>query len=122
MSAIVIEDLLGRALDARADLFDAKHEGAFRLFNGFWEGYPPFVADLYGRTLLLHNYAKVPEDAAGLCASRTRFLFGSTFRGWRGLWSRRDVGRRLKLKTAVWFGVRQWQIAWWSMTLSTPLI
>ncbi len=62
MGAIVIEELLGKALAARADLFDEKHEGALRLFNGFWEGYPSLVADLYGRTLLLHNYAKVAED------------------------------------------------------------
>lgn len=73
MSTIVIEDLLGKALTARADLFDEKHEGALRLFNGFWEGYSDFVADLYGRTLLLHNYAKVPDDAAVLLQSAQAF-------------------------------------------------
>lgn len=73
MNAIVIEELLGKTLDARADLFDAKHEGAFRLFNGFWEGYPSFVADLYGRTLLLHNYANVSEDAEGFVQAAQDF-------------------------------------------------
>lgn len=36
-------------------------ESALRLFNGFYEGCPHLVADLYARTLLLHNYAESPE-------------------------------------------------------------
>ena len=55
--------LLSAALDARAGLFDARHEGALRLFAGFYEGCPDLAADAYGRTLLLHNYADPP--AAG---------------------------------------------------------
>jgi len=55
--------LLSAALAARADLFDARHEAAFRLFNGFAEGRPELVADLYARTLVLHNYADPPEAA-----------------------------------------------------------
>lgn len=73
MNAIVLEEVLGNALMARAALFDDKHEAAFRLFNGFWEGLPTFAADLYGRTLLLHNYAKVPKDAEVLLDSAQDF-------------------------------------------------
>ena len=49
--------LLEKALDARASLFDARHETAFRLFNGFTEGEPNLVIDLYASTLIIHNYA-----------------------------------------------------------------
>ena len=49
--------LLNDALSARADLFDDRHQGALRLFNGFIEGYPGLAVDLYGRTLVLLNHA-----------------------------------------------------------------
>src|SRR5687767_3974779 len=52
--------LLEKAMAVRASLFDARHESAFRLFNGFTEGYPDLVIDLYASTLLIHNYADNP--------------------------------------------------------------
>lgn len=61
LSAEQITTLLDRALAARAGLFDASHETAFRLFNGFTEGCPDLAADLYAETILLHNYARPPE-------------------------------------------------------------
>ncbi len=64
---------LAAALDARSQLFDLRHETAFRLFNGFYEGWPALVADLYGRTLVLHNYADIPEDAGEIVAFAARF-------------------------------------------------
>jgi len=57
---------LEAALAARADSFDPRHESAFRLFNGFTEGCPLLVADLYGQTLVLHIYANPPELASTL--------------------------------------------------------
>src|SRR5215211_3677338 len=60
-NSLLIIPLLEKALDARASLFDARHESAFRLFNGFSEGEPNLVVDLYASTLLIHNYA---DDAA----------------------------------------------------------
>lgn len=48
--------LLNRAVDARQELFDTEHQGAWRLFNGFYEGCPELVCDVYARTLLLFNY------------------------------------------------------------------
>ena len=52
-----LQTLLSSTYDARLDLHDRRHEAAFRLFNGFLEGYPDLVADLYATTLVLHNYA-----------------------------------------------------------------
>jgi 23S rRNA (cytosine1962-C5)-methyltransferase len=49
------------ALTFRAAFFDERHETAFRLFNGFTEGNPDLVIDLYARTLVIHNYADKPE-------------------------------------------------------------
>jgi 23S rRNA G2069 N7-methylase RlmK/C1962 C5-methylase RlmI len=45
------------ALEARASLFDARYETAFRLFNGFTEGNPDLVIDLYATTQLMQSYA-----------------------------------------------------------------
>ena len=56
MSASVIA-LLEKALAVRSSLFDARHESAFRLFNGFTEGHPDLVMDLYASTLVIYNYA-----------------------------------------------------------------
>ena len=58
-----LQPLLTRALAARSGLFDPRHCFAFRLFNGFIEGFPSLVVDLYGSTLLLHDYSEDP--AAG---------------------------------------------------------
>jgi len=52
--------LLDKATASHSDLFDARHETAFRLFNGFYEGYPDLVVDVYGQTLVIHNYANNP--------------------------------------------------------------
>jgi 23S rRNA (cytosine1962-C5)-methyltransferase len=52
--------LLEGAFIARAALFDARHEAAFRLFNGFTEGWPALAVDLYAQTLVLNNYAETP--------------------------------------------------------------
>ena len=68
-----LEMALAAALAARASGFDERHEGAFRLFNGFYEGYPTLVADLYGRTLVLHNYADPPAEADPLIALAAQF-------------------------------------------------
>jgi 23S rRNA (cytosine1962-C5)-methyltransferase len=66
VSEISIANLLEKAIKARRDLFDARHETAFRLFNGFSEGCPDLVVDLYAATVILNNYADQPEQAAPL--------------------------------------------------------
>ncbi len=66
------EEALKNALAARADDFEPRHEAAFRLFNGFYEGFPTLSADVYARTLVLHNYADSPtlvDDAVAEAAA-----------------------------------------------------
>ncbi len=50
-----------KAAQARAALLDDRHESACRLFNGFYEGFAPLAVDLYGRTLLVHDYSEKGE-------------------------------------------------------------
>jgi len=66
-------DTLLPALAARSACFDPRHEAAFRLFNGFAEGCPALVADLYGQTLVLHNYADPPAQATAQVEQAARF-------------------------------------------------
>jgi 23S rRNA (cytosine1962-C5)-methyltransferase len=54
--------LLEKAITAREGLFDPGHKAALRLFNGFLEGCPELVIDLYAGTLVLQNYAEPPEE------------------------------------------------------------
>lgn len=74
LTAAALAARLAAALDARADLFDTRHEAAFRLFNGFVEGCPAIVADLYARTIVLHNYADPPGGAQSLVSAAMGYL------------------------------------------------
>jgi 23S rRNA (cytosine1962-C5)-methyltransferase len=58
--------LLEKAIEARQALFDERHRSALRLFNGFLEGCPDLVVDLYARTTVLYNYAERVEQGLGL--------------------------------------------------------
>ncbi len=64
MSTSTITQLLQKAIDSRAHLFDARHEVAFRLFNGFTEGNSHLSLDLYAGTVIFHNYH--PDTAVGM--------------------------------------------------------
>jgi 23S rRNA (cytosine1962-C5)-methyltransferase len=66
--------LLEKALESRLSLFDPPHESAFRLFNGFTEGEPNLVVDLYASTLLVHNYADPPEHGLSIIEQALQFL------------------------------------------------
>jgi 23S rRNA (cytosine1962-C5)-methyltransferase len=61
---------LGAALDERAGCADASHRAAYRLLNGFLEGVPGIVVDVYGSTAVIHDYAP-PSDAARACVEAT---------------------------------------------------
>lgn len=69
--------LLESAVSARAGLIDERHESAFRLFNGFYEGYPDLALDVYARTLVIHNYADPPEDGLPAVDAARLFLRSS---------------------------------------------
>jgi 23S rRNA (cytosine1962-C5)-methyltransferase len=58
--------LLRKAIEARKSLFDSAHQSAFRLFNGFSEGNPGLVIDLYASTVLFHNYDNDVEQGLSL--------------------------------------------------------
>ena len=74
MSSNSVISLLEKALEARASLFDAQHQTAFRLFNGFTEGKPDLVIDLYASTLLIHNYADDRAQGKPLVQQAGTFL------------------------------------------------
>ena len=74
MNTESIVSLLARAIESRASLFDTRHESSFRLFNGFTEGNPDLVIDLYAATLVIHNYAEHPTQGKGLVEQASRFL------------------------------------------------
>ena len=54
-----------RAIHARAPLFCAPHETAFRLFNGFTEGNKQFVIDVFGKTAVINDYQDADELTPG---------------------------------------------------------
>ncbi len=56
-----LSSLVARAIQARSEMLDPAHEGALRLFNGFLEGCPELVIDLYARTAVIFNYAETPS-------------------------------------------------------------
>lgn len=61
ISATITQKLSEALLD-RGALFDSRHETAFRLFNGFSEGFPDLAIDLYGATLVINDYAESVLD------------------------------------------------------------
>lgn len=62
------------ALEARTGLFDTRHDGALRLFNGFYEGDPHLVVDLYARTLVIFNHAEPPEGGQAAAQAAQEFF------------------------------------------------
>lgn len=56
-----LRPLLDQALASRQTLNGSSHEEAFRLFNGFYEGCPDLVLDVYGSTLVIHDYSEEPN-------------------------------------------------------------
>lgn len=56
-----LRPFLTNAFNARIPLLDDRHETAVRLFNGFLEGCPQLVVELFGTTAVLTNHASPPE-------------------------------------------------------------
>lgn len=73
----MITPLLEKALASRASLIDPEHESAFRLFNGFTEGCPELVIDIYASTALIHNYADDPGQGLVTVQEAVNFLNNS---------------------------------------------
>jgi len=72
-----LQPALAAALSARAALLDPRHETALRVFNGFYEGWPALCADVYGKTLVLHNYADPPAESTALIDSAAEFYLNA---------------------------------------------
>jgi 23S rRNA (cytosine1962-C5)-methyltransferase len=66
--------LLEKAIAAREHLFDAAHLSALRLFNGFTEGCPELVVDVYASTAVLQDYTEQPEEGNALVREAQAFL------------------------------------------------
>jgi 23S rRNA (cytosine1962-C5)-methyltransferase len=74
MTTSTVISLLEKALASRAPIIDPKNESAFRLFNGFTEGCPDLIIDMYAATAVIYNYASNPEDSAPLVQEAQQFL------------------------------------------------
>ncbi|HAV77744.1 MAG TPA: SAM-dependent methyltransferase [Anaerolineae bacterium] len=59
---ISLKQLLDKAIASRLTSHDSRFESAFRLFSGFYEGFPELTLDIYGRTVIIHNYGKDPSQ------------------------------------------------------------
>jgi len=66
--------LLEQAIATRSEWLHAPHQHAFRLFNGFSEGDPSLVIDVYGTTFLVHDYADHPEENRALIEETVEVL------------------------------------------------
>lgn len=49
------------AIEKRKDRIDPTHQGAIRLFNGFYESSHDVTVDLYGNTAVITNHARPPD-------------------------------------------------------------
>jgi len=61
-----LSELIINAIGLRDKNFQDEHQCAFRLFNGFYEGFPELAADVYGRTLVLFSYCKDDDESSRL--------------------------------------------------------
>ncbi|HQF38207.1 MAG TPA: class I SAM-dependent methyltransferase [Opitutaceae bacterium] len=74
--AVPLSARLAAALAPRQPLLAAPHESAVRLFNGFLEGQPDLVAEVYADTLVLLNHARPADSAAAALEEAQRFYLG----------------------------------------------
>ena len=77
MNSSNMHSLLEKALASRAPIIDPKNESAYRLFNGFTEGCPDLVIDMYAATAVIYNYADNPEEDSSLVQEAQEFLVKS---------------------------------------------
>ena len=92
--------ILQNAIAARTDLFDKKHQSAFRLFNGFLEGNPDIAIVLYARTVVIHNYADYPAEGETLVHAAREFLL-SEFDWLRAIIVKTRKGKTAEQKNGV---------------------
>ena len=71
---IAIIPLLEKVIAARETLFEGGHKNAFRLFNGFLEGFPELVVDVYASTVVLYDHAEMAEQGKEAIRQAVEFL------------------------------------------------
>ncbi|HSL44593.1 MAG TPA: class I SAM-dependent methyltransferase [Anaerolineales bacterium] len=98
--------LLSQAVEARASLFDPRYESAFRLFNGFTEGNPDLVVDLYASTLVIYNYAEDPLHGTTLVDQAAQFLHNELSWLRAGIVKTRNGKTQEEKRGQLLFGVR----------------
>jgi len=70
--------LLANAFSQRLSLLEDTRQEALRLFNGFTEGLPSLVADLYGRTLVLFTHKVDEDESLRLAESALEFYLAAS--------------------------------------------
>ncbi len=70
----MISSLLEKACAVRYQLFEGRHDSAYRLFNGFYEGAPALAIDIYATSALLHNYSEDIEAGKSMISEATSSL------------------------------------------------
>jgi 23S rRNA (cytosine1962-C5)-methyltransferase len=83
-----LSQAVGRALEARRLALEGPRDAAVRLFDGFREGWPGLVVDLYARTLVLYD-----RDASAERAGRVAALVASRVPGVRAAIRKARHGR-----------------------------
>lgn len=73
MSIAEIERLVGQALECRLGMIGGEHTQALRLFNGYAEGLPGLVVDLYAATLLISSTSALELSFPGLAPALKQF-------------------------------------------------
>ena len=71
-----LSDLLAAALAPRTALLAEPHDGVVRLFNGFLEGQPTLVVEVYADTLVLFNHAEPAEAGEAAVEEAQCFYLG----------------------------------------------
>lgn len=61
--------LINFCLSYRLPLLGGNHLGAFRLFNGFYEGIPGLVVDIFGKTLVINWHGESDDGFEDRCKS-----------------------------------------------------
>lgn len=77
MNEAELLNLIQAALGQRQAWITLPYQSAFRLFNGFSEGFPDLAIEVYGRTLVLFNFADQPESILNLVSSAIDYLCSS---------------------------------------------
>lgn len=65
---------LDQAIASRHPWLDSDHQAAFRLLNGFSEGAPGLVFDIYARTLVIHDHTTNPTSTQPLIQAAVEHL------------------------------------------------